>query len=617
MFAQSTRGWSTPAERVRAIVVRNASSVFDHTAFWCRSGIGHAASLTADEFQVLIAPALGDLTSSLALAAGIAAALLRRERTGVGGVVDACVLSTGMWMLSPAIVASKLYGIDSLPRQRHREAGMPLIAAYRTADQREAYIAAVRTDLDFRNLCECLGREQLADDERFSTTARATTNNIALVAGIDQIFGHTPSCIGSSGSRCCAPLGRSRRPLVRCTTINKSLPTATSRPRSRRAARRSIWLRRRCNSTIAHRRCARPPNMAPTPRSSCSSSAIAGTTSRRCATRRVNAARKTVSRPGPTRHRSQNGTMESTAGANSPQARDPSAILTPDQRVAGVRVVDDGGAGDRAQRCAPRRRTAAPVPGAVRARRPRPSAPQPVPLVPRAEPRVRRHLLGALRVGRARRWTCRASRTSTCWPGRSRSSMYVKRPAPGREARLDELLDRIRSDDDVSYKAFADAAELEALVADDLSLLAQRGVPRRDPAPTPPADPRFTLPGDATHVRRARRRARRARRAARAATTSGWSRSPAPAGSARRGWRCGSPPRPPSVRRGRGVRLAGVAHRRPARGRRDRHGGRAARQQRRHASTTLTADLGDRSLLLVVDNFEHVIGRGATSSPSC
>src|SRR6476646_50717 len=49
--------------------------------------------------------------------------------------------------------------------------------------------------------------------------------------------------------------------------------------------------------------------------------------------------------------------------------------------------------------------------------------------------------------------------------------MYVKRPAPGRESRLDDLLDRIRSDDDVAYKAFADAAELEALVINDLSLL--------------------------------------------------------------------------------------------------------------------------------------------------
>ena len=165
---------------------------FDHTAFWCRSGIGHAASLTADEFQVLISPAMGDLTSGLTLAGGVAAALLRRERTGAGAVVDASLLSTGMWMLSPAIVAAKVYGIDSLPRQRHREAGMPLIAAYRTSDAREVYIAAVRTDLDFRNLCECLGHEALADDERFSTTALRSTNNVALVAELDAIFGALP-----------------------------------------------------------------------------------------------------------------------------------------------------------------------------------------------------------------------------------------------------------------------------------------------------------------------------------------------------------------------------------------------------------------------------------------
>jgi crotonobetainyl-CoA:carnitine CoA-transferase CaiB-like acyl-CoA transferase len=165
---------------------------FDHTAFWCRSGIGHAASLTADEFQVLIGPAMGDLTSRLTLAGGVAAALLRRERTGVGGVVDASLLATGMWMLSPAIVASKLFGIDSLPRQRHRAAGMPLIAAYRTSDSREVYIAAVRTDFDFRNLCECLGDDALADDERFRTVELRSANNVALVAALDARFGAHP-----------------------------------------------------------------------------------------------------------------------------------------------------------------------------------------------------------------------------------------------------------------------------------------------------------------------------------------------------------------------------------------------------------------------------------------
>jgi predicted ATPase len=49
--------------------------------------------------------------------------------------------------------------------------------------------------------------------------------------------------------------------------------------------------------------------------------------------------------------------------------------------------------------------------------------------------------------------------------------IYVKRPALDREPRLDELLDRVRSDDTVSYKSFASAEELGTLVVDDLVVL--------------------------------------------------------------------------------------------------------------------------------------------------
>ena len=187
--------------------------------------------------------------------------------------------------------------------------------------------------------------------------------------------------------------------------------------------------------------------------------------------------------------------------------------------------------------------------------------------------------------------------------------MYVKRPAPGREPRLDELLDRIRSDDDVAYKAFDDAAELEALVDRRPLDAAERGVPRRAARASASAHPRFTLPGDATTFvgrddgARPAPRARRARRR--------------PAGHAHRPRRhrqdaAGPPGRRRQVvvgvRGGRGLRLAGVARRRPA--------GASARSPRRSgcatapASTveTLAADLATRSLLLVVDNFEHVMG---------
>jgi predicted ATPase len=49
--------------------------------------------------------------------------------------------------------------------------------------------------------------------------------------------------------------------------------------------------------------------------------------------------------------------------------------------------------------------------------------------------------------------------------------LYVKAPAPDREARLTELLTDVRDHDRVSYRRFATAEELEGLLADDLAVL--------------------------------------------------------------------------------------------------------------------------------------------------
>ena len=48
--------------------------------------------------------------------------------------------------------------------------------------------------------------------------------------------------------------------------------------------------------------------------------------------------------------------------------------------------------------------------------------------------------------------------------------VYVKEPAPDRDPRLRALLDRIR-EENVSYKSFSNPSELERLIADDLALL--------------------------------------------------------------------------------------------------------------------------------------------------
>jgi predicted ATPase len=61
--------------------------------------------------------------------------------------------------------------------------------------------------------------------------------------------------------------------------------------------------------------------------------------------------------------------------------------------------------------------------------------------------------------------------------------LYIKAPAPGREPRLAELLDRIRAEASASYRTFRTPAELSRLVRDDLAtLLSERFDAARAPA---------------------------------------------------------------------------------------------------------------------------------------
>ena len=63
--------------------------------------------------------------------------------------------------------------------------------------------------------------------------------------------------------------------------------------------------------------------------------------------------------------------------------------------------------------------------------------------------------------------------------------LYVREPAPRRDPRLEVLLDRIRAESAASYRHFADAEELRRLVADDLAVLvSERFHATRDPVPT-------------------------------------------------------------------------------------------------------------------------------------
>jgi hypothetical protein len=77
---------------------------FDGTAFWTRSGVGHA--LTPEELGGALSqgiPAFGDSIGGMNIAGGISAALFHRERTGEATELDVSLLSTAWWAAGASV----------------------------------------------------------------------------------------------------------------------------------------------------------------------------------------------------------------------------------------------------------------------------------------------------------------------------------------------------------------------------------------------------------------------------------------------------------------------------------------------------------------------------------
>ncbi len=174
---------ATPAARHRS---------YDHGAYWAYSG---AASLFAASDGQPPQPAggFGDRAAGSILAGAIAAALYTRERTGRGSYVTTSLVNTGLWLM-----ASDVSDILATGRsQRHtdrRDAGIPTINCFPTADGRWLWLQIMVPEDHWHTLLRALDAEWLDDDPRFSggdsTKLRAARG--PLIELLDEIFRDRP-----------------------------------------------------------------------------------------------------------------------------------------------------------------------------------------------------------------------------------------------------------------------------------------------------------------------------------------------------------------------------------------------------------------------------------------
>jgi len=165
---------------------------YDMTGFWCRAG--SAASCTPNGLPGVIAqpgPGYGDSIGGMAIAGGIAGALLKRERTGEASVVDVSLLSTGVWALGQAIGMSLQSGqpMGAPPLGGHAAVTNPLVGTYATSDGRFLAFVMLQAFAYWPDFCEHIERPELAGDPRFDSVENLATNAIAAVEIIREAIG--------------------------------------------------------------------------------------------------------------------------------------------------------------------------------------------------------------------------------------------------------------------------------------------------------------------------------------------------------------------------------------------------------------------------------------------
>jgi crotonobetainyl-CoA:carnitine CoA-transferase CaiB-like acyl-CoA transferase len=158
---------------------------FDHLGL-ARSGIMNAAG-EPDMPPLAIAGGVADQMGAIMLSYGILAALIAREKHGVGQQVDASHLGS-MAMLQGLSLSSKLMMGFPLGRGFRAKAGNPLWNHYRCQDDKWLALAMLQPDRYWADFCSAIGRPELARDERFVDLRVRAANADAAVEALDEAF---------------------------------------------------------------------------------------------------------------------------------------------------------------------------------------------------------------------------------------------------------------------------------------------------------------------------------------------------------------------------------------------------------------------------------------------
>ncbi len=162
---------------------------FDHLGL-ARSGIMFAAG-EPDMPPQAIGGGVADQMGAILLAYGVLAAVISRERYGIGQVVDASHLGS-MSFLQGLSLTSRLINGAAFPRMPRARAFNPLWNHYRCGDDKWLALAMLQPDRYWADFARAIGRPDLETDPRFATMGARAGNCAALIEIMDQLFASKP-----------------------------------------------------------------------------------------------------------------------------------------------------------------------------------------------------------------------------------------------------------------------------------------------------------------------------------------------------------------------------------------------------------------------------------------
>lgn len=130
---------------------------------------------------------VSDQMGATMLAYGVLAALVARERTGEGQLIDVCHLSATMWLIGLSI-GSHLLLRKGWPRYDRTHAGNPLWNWYQCKDGKWLILCMVQSQRYWADLCRVMGLEELIDDPRFNDAEPRRQNCVELIKILDRAF---------------------------------------------------------------------------------------------------------------------------------------------------------------------------------------------------------------------------------------------------------------------------------------------------------------------------------------------------------------------------------------------------------------------------------------------